>query len=180
MAKAKKQDNLRKLLRTGCPKCAAEQDSTRVQCKVCGVDLHPDLDSETLAAVNGDVKAFEEAYKEVLEPGKGNPYHPLDRASNSLKRLYRNRSFPGMEAFLDAAGKLLLPHQLKLLQRTLVANMALLGILILFALLPIMAGWPLMIAGVMGLPVVGWGVIAFKAYRQYADVKKRVDALDQP
>lgn len=178
MAKEKKQKNLRKLLRARCPNCSADQDSTRVQCKVCGSDMHPDVDSETLASISGDVKAYEEAFKEVVEPGKGNPYNPIDRALGSLKRLHKNRSFPGMEAFLSAARDQLLPHQLNLLKRTVTANMALLGILMLFALLPILIGWPLMIAGVMALPVVGWGVIAFKAYRQYAEVKKRVDALD--
>ncbi len=178
MVKIKKQDNPRKLLRTWCPDCSAEQDSIRVKCKVCNTDLHPGVDSETLASIQTDVRAYEEAYKAVLEPNKGNPYHPLDRALSSLSSLYKNRSFPGMQAFLDGAGKQLLPHRLQLLKRTLVANVALLGILILFALLPVLIGWPLMISGVMALPVVGWGVIAFKAYRQYAEVKKKVDALD--
>lgn len=177
MAKAKKQDNLRKLLRMHCPHCTAEQESIRVQCKQCGKDLHPEVDSEILAAVNGDIKAYEEAFKEAQDP-KGNPYHPIDKAINSLKRLYKHRSFPGIDKYVEAAGKQLLPFRLQLMKRTLTANMVLLMILAMFALLPIMIGWPLMIAGVMALPVIGWGVIAFKAYRQYADVKKQVDALD--
>ena len=179
MAKGKKQKNLRKLLRMHCPSCGAEQESTRVQCKQCGHDLHPDLDSESLAKVNGEVKAYEEAYRDATDPKyKGNPYHPMDKAINSLKRLYRFRSFPGMADFIEAAGEQILPFQFQLMKRTLTANMVLLLILSLFALLPILAGWPLIIAGVMALPVVGWGVIAFKAYRQYAEVKRKVDALD--
>ena len=178
MAEGKKQKDPRKYLRMSCPSCGAEQESIRVQCKQCGNDLHPDLDSEILATVRGNVQAFEEAYKEVKDPGKGNPYAPIDKAVNSLKRLYRHRDFPGMAEFIDHAGKLLLPYELKLMQRTLTANMVLLLMLVLFALLPLMAGWPPIIAGVMTLPVIGWGVIAFKAFRQYNAVKKKVNALD--
>lgn len=178
MAKDKKQKNARKSLRMNCPQCGASQDSTRVQCGSCNKDLHPDLDSETLAKVGGDVAAWEEAFKMVQDPDKATPYQPIDQAVAIMKRLSHHRGFPGMAPFLKEAGLQLLPYEVALMKRTLNANLVLLGILIMFATLPLMIGWPLIIVGLMLLPVVGWGTITFKAYRQYSSAKSKLDALE--
>jgi|GEM_PF-3051658 len=178
MAKDKKQKNARKFLRMNCPNCGASQDSSRVQCGSCNHDLHPDLDSETIAKVGGEVAAWEEAFKLVQDPGKANPYQPIDRAVAIMRRLSHHRDFPGMGDFLKEAGRQLLPYEVQLMKRTLNANLVLLGILLMFATLPLMIGWPPIVAGLMLLPVVGWGTITFKAFRQYSSAKKKLDALE--
>lgn len=162
MAK-QKQKNARKHLRVQCGNCGNTQDSLRVQCSSCKADLHPDVSSQDLARIKGDVEALEEALVAAENPG-ANPYGPVDTAYQQLKALDLHPDYPGLQAYLAAVRQKLLPFKIALLQRTLKANLVFLVVLTMFPIVPLLVGWPPLLSGLMTLPVLVWGGISVKAY----------------
>lgn len=166
MAKGKTK-SLRKHFLLHCGACNTQQSALRAVCTHCGEALHPDLEPEELEAIVDKVGAMEAAMKVVGEPQKGNPYGPVDDAYKRLKALARYDGFPGMNAFAAEIRARLLPHKVAVLKRTFNANVVFLLVLALFPVLPIIVGWPFMVTGLLCLPVLVWGGITFKAWRDY-------------
>lgn len=159
-----------------CPNCNAKQDSLGANCTECKAELHPEVKPEWLMAANVEVNATEEAMKIVRNPpAKGSPYAPLDTAYRCLKGLDAYLEFQGMEAYIAGIRAELLPHRVALLKRTYNANLVFMVVLVLFPLVPLLFGWPLMVTGLLGLPVIAWGFIVFKARRDYTRAQRDLD-----
>lgn len=166
MAKAK-QKSLRKHFLMHCSACKTQQSSLREQCTKCGERLHADLEPEEVKETVEKVEAMENAMKSVADPDKGNPYGPVDEAYKRLKSLKRHEGFPGMGNFLEEVRGRLLPFKVAILKRTFKANVVFLLVLAFFPILPLALGWPIMVTALLFLPVVAWGGITFKAWRDY-------------
>ena len=163
----KKQKSLRKHFLMHCSACNTQQSSLREQCSHCGAQLHADLEPEEVQETIEKVEAMEAAMKRVANPDKGNPYGPVDEGFKRLKSLQRHAGFPGMQNFLDDVRSRLLPFKVAILKRTFKANVVFLVILALFPVLPLALGWAPMVVGLLTLPVLAWGGITFKAWRDY-------------
>ena len=166
MAKGK-QKSLRKHFLMHCGACNTQQSALREECTKCGEGLHADLESEEVEYVVEKVGGMEKAMQAVANPDKGNPYGPVDDAYRRLKGLARFESFPGMKNFLEDVRSRLLPYKIAILKRTFKANIVFLIVLALFPLVPLLVGWPLLVSGLLFLPVLAWGGITFKAWRDY-------------
>jgi len=168
MGRNKGKKKNRKLLEMRCPECNAVQDSLRTDCQKCGAELHPGVTPETMMMAHVEVEAVEEAIRQVKSPPKkGSPYGPMDTAYKCLKGLDTYHHIPGMEAYITAIRGELQPYKVALLKRTYNANLIFMVVLVLFPLVPLLMGWPIMITALMGLPVLAWGAIVLKARRDY-------------
>lgn len=165
MAK-QKQKQARKFLRVACTSCGNTQDSLRIQCSSCKADLHPDVESRDLSRISGEVEGLDAALLDAQNP-QGNPYGPVDQAYLLLKSLDKYPDFPGMKEYLLEVRRQLLPFKIAVLQRTFKANLVFLAILLVFPLVPLLFGWPLLVSGLMLLPAIAWGGISLKAWSDY-------------
>lgn len=169
---ATKPQNRRKLLKRKCPHCQSVQDLFADDCRQCGQPLLVEGESEIrnrIAALVDDV----EASIDELESGKAlaGAYKQLDRAAKALRVLKTYDTLPGMTAYTDAAKAILQPHRLQSLQSTLKGNLIMMGLLLVFPMVPILFGWNIKVIGLMFLPSLFWAGITFKAWRDLQRAK---------
>lgn len=169
---ATKLQNRRKLLKRNCPHCKSVQDLFADDCRQCGQSMLVEGESEIrdrIAALVDDV----EASVDELESGKAlaGAYKQLDRAAKALRVLKTYDTLPGMNAYTDACKAILQPHRLQSLQSTLKGNLVMMGLLLIFPMVPILFGWKIQIIGLMLLPSLFWAGITFKAWRDLKRAK---------
>ena len=170
-----KTENPRLLLRMACPQCKTKQDSLSDTCTNCKEPLHPDHPDAAVLQATIEVAAVEEALKQVHNPPQGSPYGPMDAAYSCLRGLSEFEHIPGMTAFIAANRQELAPYKVAILKRTLTANLYFMGLLLFFALVPLLFGWPLLIVGLMGLPVIAWTFILRKAYLDHQKARLELE-----
>lgn len=155
-----------KLLRVQCGLCKATQDSLNSTCIACQQPLYTNMTAEELEALRSQVTSLEENL-DFLERGerpKNNPYTPYDGAKTAIQALQKASFIPGMKDYLAATRPLLLPHKVAILYATLKANIVFAFVLLAFALIPALLGWPPMVTGLMLLPALVWLGIIYKTY----------------
>jgi hypothetical protein len=155
-----------KFLRVQCGLCQATQDSLNSRCIACQQPLYTNMSPEELEALRGQMTVLEDNL-DFLERGerpKGSPYSPYDTAKAALQALQKSSFIPGMQDYLAATRPLLLPHKVAILYSTLKANIIFAFVLLGFALIPALLGWPMMVTGLMLLPALAWLGIIYKTY----------------
>lgn len=146
-------------------------------CPHCGNAFFKEDSLEILASVEADVDELEDLLKLLEDPAdtKDNPYAPVDQAFKLLRKLRSHLQIPGMEAYIAASRGVLLPYKVRLLRSTYKANVILLFVLMAFPILPLLLGWSMTVVGLMGLPVLAWSLITYRARRdlQHAEEDAR-------
>lgn len=175
---SKKPKNRRKLLRMNCPACGAGQNSLHPKCTSCGETLYTDADS--IGQVSDMVDTLEELLRFLETPTMraGSPYKPVDRSFGLLRDLRRYMAVPGMPDYLKTSRRTLLPFKVRLLRNQLKANVIFAVVLVAFPTLPLVLGWPPMIALLMLMPAAVWLVVTGKAWIDLNKAKKELNALE--
>ena len=163
----KKKKNRRKLLRTKCQNCNAVEYSLQAACPRCDNAFFQNDSLDILEEITLDVESLEDLLKTLEVPGKakGNPYEPVDLAFKLLRKLRSHSKIPGMTNYIAQSRAVLLPYKVSLLRSTYKANIILLFVLFAFPLLPLILGWSPTVVLLMGLPVVAWSLITYRARR---------------
>jgi hypothetical protein len=155
-----------KLLRVPCGMCKATQDSLSSHCSACRNPLYTNMQPEELEVLRQHVATLE-TNLDFLERGerpKNSPYAPYDAAKAATQALQAASYIPGMKDYLAATRRVMLPSKVAILYSTLKANIIFAFVLLAFALIPALLGWPAMVTGLMLLPALVWLGIIYKTY----------------
>jgi hypothetical protein len=166
--------NRKKAFRVHCPNCHASQDSLSFACVQCGKRLYSNMEADELQGVTDKVKVMEGLLDQMENPGKGNPYAPMDKAWETYRGLRSFTYLPGMPYYLDRVMEVLLPLKMRLLQRTVKANWVFLVVLGAFPLVTLAFGMHAMVTGFLALPALAWLLVTLRAARDLQKTKARL------
>lgn len=166
----------RKLLRVDCLKCGSTQDALRLHCAACGNLVYANLSEDELLEVNADVDALEALLSEIEAPKEkhANPYVPMDKAFQHYKRLRKFEFIPAMSKYLEKVLEVLIPLRIKVLEKTMKAN--LLFAIFLFSLpaICILFKVKLFVVLLMLMPAIAWLFVTLKAKKDLDKARLRL------